>query len=275
MRLNNLIFIAGLGFFMISLFIVGILPWIQGADIKPAPHLTDYNEVEGQGRKIYIREVCWQCHTQFVRPVGGESERYGPVSSINEYVYDKPQLFGTRRIGPDLAREGGKRTDGWHTAHLKDPQALVSASVMPKYTWLTDEEVKALTAYLQKLGTGIGDWRAARAAEAAPVEKEKGVDKAPVAISAELLAKGKQVYQQLCTGCHGPNGDGKGPVAAALTPKPADFTDDEWKHGGSDQEVFNTVTRGVPGTAMPPFGAQLSEGDRRGLVFYVKSFSKK
>jgi cbb3-type cytochrome oxidase cytochrome c subunit len=272
LRLNNVILVAGLGFFMLSFFIMGLLPWIQGAGTKPAPYLTDYNELELEGRRIYIREVCWHCHTQFVRPVGGESERYGPVSRTGEYVFDKPHLFGTRRVGPDLAREGGKRPDGWHVAHLKNPQALVSVSVMPKYTWLTDDEIKALVAYLQKLGTGIGDWRKADIAEAQEEEEQEEVPQA--APSPELIAKGKQIYHRLCIGCHGADGDGKGPVAAVLTPKPADFTDEDWKHGGSPQEVFNTLTKGVPGTAMAPFGAQLSENDRWALVFFVKSFSK-
>ncbi len=273
MKLNNVIFIAGLGFFMLSFLIVGILPWIQGAGIDPAPYLTDYNDAERLGRSIYIREACWHCHSQFVRPVGGESERYGPVSRINEYVYDRPQLFGTRRIGPDLAREGGKRPDGWHMAHLKDPQSLVAVSVMPKYTWLTDEELKAVTAYLQKLGTGIGDWRKTQTAEATekPAAEEEG--KSSLRWTPELLARGKQIFGQLCVGCHGPNGDGKGPVAPALTPKPADFTDDDWIKGGGDRDVFNTITTGIPGTAMAPFGAQMNEQDRWALVFYVKSFS--
>lgn len=91
----------------------------------------------------------------------------------------------------------------------------------------------------------------------------------------ELTARGKKIYEQLCASCHGIAGDGKGPVAAALNPKPRDFTSGEWEHGGSEQEIFDIITKGVAGTAMAPFGAQLSEKDRWGVVYYVKSFSKK
>ncbi len=90
----------------------------------------------------------------------------------------------------------------------------------------------------------------------------------------EMIEKGKSIYATLCVSCHGLNGDGKGPVAAALTPKPADFTDGQWEHGGSPQKIYDTITKGIPGTTMVPFGGQLSEEDRWAVVFYVKSFSK-
>lgn len=131
-----------------------------------------YTEQEKLGREIYISESCSTCHSQFVRPIGGDEKRYGPVSQAGEFAYDKINTLGTRRIGPDLAREGGKRTDEWQYKHLANPQAVTQGSIMPKFVWFFEKDEKgepdvakptvegrALVAYLQRLGTSIGDWK--------------------------------------------------------------------------------------------------------------------
>lgn len=113
------------------------------------------------GRDVYVAEACWHCHSQYVRPVSNEDQRFGPVSTPTEYQNELqlPQLFGTRRVGPDLIRVGGKYDNTWHFDHLKNPPAVVEGSVMPKYTWLFNADGKpnakglALVAYLQWLGT--------------------------------------------------------------------------------------------------------------------------
>jgi cytochrome c oxidase cbb3-type subunit 2 len=97
---------------------------------------SDYSPLERVGRGVYIREGCWYCHSQYVRPVAGEDLRWGPVSEAGEYAFDRPHLFSTRRIGPDLTRVGLKYGDDWHYAHHWDPRLVVPGSIMPSFKWL-------------------------------------------------------------------------------------------------------------------------------------------
>ncbi|MCV2890434.1 cytochrome-c oxidase, cbb3-type subunit II [Ruegeria aquimaris] len=100
--------------------------------------LRPYTPLELAGREIYIREGCYACHSQMVRSLADELDRYGPYSLAAESAYDHPMLWGSKRTGPDLARLGGKYSDDWHVAHLIDPRSVVPASIMPSYPWLTD-----------------------------------------------------------------------------------------------------------------------------------------
>ncbi len=110
------------------------------ASVKP------YTPLELQGRDIYIREGCNACHTQWVRPFRSETERYmGEYSKAGEYVYDHPFLWGSKRTGPDLMREGGKYPDSWHYYHMMDPQTMSPGSIMPKYNWLADQDIDLAT----------------------------------------------------------------------------------------------------------------------------------
>jgi cytochrome c oxidase cbb3-type subunit I/II len=105
------------------------------ASVKP------YTPLELAGRDLYIREGCFNCHSQMVRPLRHETERYGEYSKPGEFVYDHPFLWGSRRIGPDLAREGGKYPDLWHLRHLEDPASITPRSIMPRYRWMVDRTV--------------------------------------------------------------------------------------------------------------------------------------
>ncbi len=126
-----------------------------------APDSTGYAKALKLGRDVYIAEACWHCHSQYVRPVSREKERFGAVSTPTEFQNELqlPQLFGTRRVGPDLSRIAGKYDNIWHLNHLKDPPAVVEGSVMPSYPWLFDKDGEpnakgmALVAYLQWLGS--------------------------------------------------------------------------------------------------------------------------
>lgn len=176
--------------------LVQILPVLNQEDLSTAAANTRvYSAVELTGRDIYIREGCSVCHTQQVRPLIAEVERYGPYSRAGEFVYDRPFLWGSKRTGPDLQRVGGKFSDDWHRIHLIDPRTVVEQSIMPGYPWLanrdaiqagkpstkmsalrrlghpyTDEEIAAadadldglteidaLIVYLQMLGTGLSE----------------------------------------------------------------------------------------------------------------------
>ncbi len=176
--------------------LVQIVPVLNQESLQTAAAETRvYSAVELTGRDIYIREGCSVCHSQQIRPLIAEVERYGAYSRAGEFVYDRPFLWGSKRTGPDLHRVGGKFSDDWHRIHLIDPRAVVSESIMPGYPWLakrdaiqagkaslkmralrrlghpySDEEIAAadadleglmeidaLIAYLQMLGTGLSE----------------------------------------------------------------------------------------------------------------------
>ena len=122
--------------------LVELLPlMVSDETTKPAENIEPYSPLRLAGRDVYVREGCYGCHSQMVRPFRSETERYGPYSTAGESVYDRPFQFGSRRTGPDLARVGGRYSDAWHRLHLEDPRALVPESNMPGYPWLNDNLV--------------------------------------------------------------------------------------------------------------------------------------
>jgi len=198
--------IAGVITFLLGFFLQGVMPIItlrktpvktveemaanppdsfyQLAEDYPAEFRKVYGEPNAQsfakalrtGRDVYVAEACWHCHSQFVRPVSNEDLRFGPVSTAEEYQNDMflPHLFGTRRVGPDLIREAGKRSNDWQMAHLYDPRSVNPWSVMPGYVWFFDadrrpqERALALVAYLQWLGSWVQPAEQQAAAPVAP-----------------------------------------------------------------------------------------------------------
>ena len=176
--------------------LVEIVPlYLSNEVTTPAPGVKPYGALALEGRDIYVREGCYNCHSQMIRPLRAETERYGHYSLAGESVYDHPFQFGSKRTGPDLARVGGRYSDEWHRAHLLNPRDVVPESNMPAYGWLggspidetgtagkmravrrvgvpyTDEEIvaaaeavrgktelDAVIAYLQGLGTASKNW---------------------------------------------------------------------------------------------------------------------
>lgn len=355
--------VAGVGFFFLAVITQGILPLVEPAsrtdkvtavvrndigDLKwMVTQATDYTEQQAHGREIYIREGCWYCHSQFVRPVTGETRRWGPVSQAGEYTFDTPHLFSTRRIGPDLTRVGLKYSDEWHYAHFWDPRMVVPDSIMPRFAGLFDrpeervaivdddqgrrslertplteglfdygsdqeinltpnaegllfvpltaresypvvltpndeytgdsvriaaatQELDDLIAYLQKLGMNRGKWRDVFE----PQRLEASIVSVPR--SEEWIDFGRQVYDQRCAGCHGVEGDGNGLAATFMYKvRPRNFNLGVFKfklvqgplpHDGS---LLRTITRGVRGTAMPPWH-NLPEDERLAVIQYIK-----
>ncbi|MEI2687237.1 MAG: cytochrome-c oxidase, cbb3-type subunit II [Cypionkella sp.] len=106
--------------------------------VETLPDMRVYTPLELAGRNIYIREGCYACHSQMIRTLRDEVERYGPYSLAAESQYDHPMLWGSKRTGPDIARLGGKYSDDWHVAHLINPRDVVPSSIMPAYSWLAD-----------------------------------------------------------------------------------------------------------------------------------------
>ncbi|NNM51866.1 MAG: cytochrome-c oxidase, cbb3-type subunit II [Pseudomonadales bacterium] len=177
--------------------LVEIVPLLFDKDVtQPVEGLMPLNALQLEGRDIYLREGCYLCHSQMIRSLRAETERYGHYSVAGESVYDHPFLWGSERTGPDLARVGGKYSDDWHRAHLHNPRDVVPESIMPAYPWLeknvltgdmtgrkmaalrkvgvpyTDDDIKgaqdavkghteqdAVVAYLQQLGTIIKNTR--------------------------------------------------------------------------------------------------------------------
>ena len=111
--------------------------------IEKVEGVRPYSPLELAGRDIYIREGCYNCHSQMIRPMRDEVERYGHYSLAAESMYDHPFQWGSKRTGPDMARVGGRYSDAWHVDHLKDPQSVVPESIMPKYAFLSDTTIDA------------------------------------------------------------------------------------------------------------------------------------
>lgn len=110
--------------------------------IEEVDGVRPYSPLELQGREVYIREGCYVCHSQMIRPLRDEVERYGQYSLAAESMYDRPFQWGSKRTGPDLARVGGRYSDEWHVDHFRDPRSVVPESVMPKYGFLADREIR-------------------------------------------------------------------------------------------------------------------------------------
>jgi len=177
--------------------LVEIVPlYFQRSTTEPVAGLKPYSPLRLVGRDVYVREGCYNCHSQMIRPFRAETERYGHYSVAGEFVYDHPFQWGSKRTGPDLARVGGRYSDDWHRIHFQNPRDVVPESIMPAYPWLaatpasaadieakmralrrvgvpyTDEEIAgarkelegkteldAMIAYLQGLGTALKDKR--------------------------------------------------------------------------------------------------------------------
>ena len=124
--------------------LVEIVPlFFQKSTTQPVEGLKPYTALQIAGRDIYVREGCYNCHSQMIRPFHAETMRYGHYSLAGEFVYDRPFQWGSKRTGPDLARVGGRYSDEWHRIHLNNPRDLVPESNMPAYPWLEKRTVKA------------------------------------------------------------------------------------------------------------------------------------
>ena len=149
--------------------LVEILPlFFQKSTTEPVAGLTPYSPLRLAGRDVYVREGCYNCHSQMIRPFRAETERYGHYSVAGEFVYDRPFQWGSKRTGPDLARVGGRYSDDWHRAHLNNPRDLVPESNMPAYPWLAKatldpERVVLHLKALKRLGDPYSDEQIANA----------------------------------------------------------------------------------------------------------------
>ena len=272
---------------MIGTTITMIAPfkWINGpgdriAEVKP------YTPLQQEGRDLYMREGCNNCHSQTVRTLASDVERYGyggTYSKSGEFVYDRPHLWGSRRTGPDLAHIGLKYPDpkgAWHRKHMENPQSVVPASNMPAYAFLNvpldttyserkmkllkfpytqgdlddlkgKSEMDAIIAYMRKLGTDI------------PVKKAEAATQAPVArinpfTDLKVVEKeAESLYKQHCASCHGDKREGTlGPSLKGSSK--------------SDADLFKIISQGIEANGMPTFGSSLDEQKIWKLVTLIK-----
>jgi cytochrome c oxidase cbb3-type subunit 2 len=143
--------------------LVEIVPlYFQKSTTQPVAGLKPYEPLRLEGRDIYVREGCYNCHSQMVRPFRAETERYGHYSVAGEFVYDHPFQWGSKRTGPDLARVGGRYSDDWHRIHFNNPRDVVPESIMPAYPWLasaklTGSDIEAKMKALRAVGVPYTD----------------------------------------------------------------------------------------------------------------------
>ena len=288
---------AGLGLFVFSFVVLGLWPnrtiEEQISRTGPAGGLSRSESVV-RGRQVYSREGCMNCHSQIVRFTDDDARRFGPASQAWESGADTPQMWGTRRIGPDLAREGGRKSRDWQLAHLWNPRHIVPDSVMPGYPWLFNgspalpgQEALDVVNYLESLGrdarlaglSGPGplsglvrdearreemfcDCAIPRTAGTAPVWDTT----LAVGESERFAGRGAEVFARDCAGCHGSKGLGDGPAAAVLTPAPRNLATALF----SDRSLSESIWNGVRGSSMPSW-SDLPSGELRGLVVYLKT----
>jgi cytochrome c oxidase cbb3-type subunit 2 len=165
-----------IGWLMILTFVVvsvgglvQIVPlFFQKSTTEAVPGLKPYTALQLTGRDIYVREGCYNCHSQMIRPFRAETERYGHFSVAGEFVYDRPFQWGSKRTGPDLQRVGGRYSDDWHYTHLMNPRDVVPESNMPAYRWLAETpadaaDIQAKMKTLNIVGTGYTEQEIAEA----------------------------------------------------------------------------------------------------------------
>ena len=268
---------AGIVFFVISFVALGVVPALELhkviARTTPPNVPLQLTEQEKRGQQIYARNGCAYCHTEQVRFTPADEWRFGPPTQAWETQDQYPQMWGTRRIGPDLARESGRRSRDWQLVHLYNPRFVVPDSMMPAYTWMFDgsadrptQDARDLVAYLNTLG---------RAAQAAGVA---GRAKMPSPLPAQLLhvnlspndsVEGRAVFAANCAGCHGADGRGQSEGGRALRPVAFNLVD--FRLSGT--ALWQVLQAGVPGTSMPAWN-DLPGDEFQAVAAYVLTLSQ-
>ncbi len=279
--------------FLTIIFVTAILP---ATTFQPEPTVAAYeydkNSSEWRGREIYKREGCVYCHTQFVRY---QDREMGEMVQAGDYVFETPHLLGTERTGPDLSNVGGKYPDAWHWAHHMQPRSVKPGSLMPSFSYLKEDEMRDLIAYLQTLGRerelAARRGRLTRAQSEAGSDADEGAYQKPITWleapqemrdewvriaknvdtdNSAIANSGRGIYMQNCAVCHGVAGRGNGPISSSMIKKPANFTRPFYK-AYKDSLWYWRVKEGVAGTRMPRWGRSLSEQQMAYLVAFLKT----
>ncbi len=273
---------------------------------EPSNIARPLTATEEEGRQIYMSNGCMYCHSQYVRPqdwtsAGGSKALR--VAQAGDYVFQKTVLLGTERTGPDLSQEGGVHPDDWHRAHFKNPRYTSLNSIMPQFSFLSDDEVTKLITYVQSLGQKAADARTnVQKTQKAELitslqgqggSKTAGADvpyaqshldylktlvpptwvntRSAVPTTQRSLLHGKQIYITNCIGCHGSGGAGNGPASEYLEPKPFNFTNAEVQKQHSEGQYYHFLLFGLPGSAMPAWGDYLAVQDIWDVINFVRT----
>ncbi len=272
---------------LVGTIVTMVLPflWVN-TEADRIAEVVPYTPLQQEGRDVYMREGCNNCHTQTVRPLVAEVLRYGDYSKSGEFVFDRPFLWGSKRTGPDLARVGGKYPDAWHYQHMDSARSMVPKSNMPDYVWLRDNpldpemsrrkmavlgfpytqeqmaaledknEMDAIVAYMQKLGSDI-PWRQSARTE---VVGELTNPYSDNDADEQTLAAWRQLFLNNCSACHGNNLEG------GIGPELVGANYD-------DSTLFQIIYDGIPAGGMPDY-ASLGPDRIWQLVNYIKQVDR-
>jgi cytochrome c oxidase cbb3-type subunit I/II len=281
---------GGLAVFSIMTFMVVAMPYMFTYQ-NPGIRSQELTAEQSQGQDLYKSLGCVYCHNQFVRP---QDWAMGYTSQPGDFYYSVPNFLGTERTGPSLGQVGGKMPSEWNVIHHKDPRSVSPSSIMPPFGFLTDTQLRDLSAYVESLGGQDLEPRAFQP----PVPAEyrykanpnislmalvtEGYDPANQAYSgpvdagkqwADLLDEGKSLFNQKCLRCHGGSGNGQGAYARQTLTHPANLHERISNFPPPVENYhFWRISEGVPGTAMPPWGWSLDETTRWMLATYELSF---
>ncbi len=267
----NINYLIAAGFvaliFLTIIYVTAILP---ASTFQPEATKVsfqyDHTSPQWKGREIYRREGCFYCHTQFSRY---QDREMGELVKAGDYVNETPHVLGTERTGPDLSNIGGKYPDTFHWTHHMNPRVVKPGSIMPSFSYLNDQEMSYLVAYLQE----VGKRRKPPAWVSAPQEYRDRFHLVAESVdmnSSAAANAGRGIYMQNCAQCHGIEGRGNGPVSISMQKKPANFTRPFYR-SYDDATWFWRVAEGVPGTRMPRWYKTLGDESMAYVAAYLKT----
>jgi cytochrome c oxidase cbb3-type subunit I/II len=288
--------VGGVGVFLLMVSMVVVAPYMFLLDVQPSPRAHQYTTQEAEGRNLFMTLGCFYCHSQQVRPTDWG---LGNVSQEGDYYYDSPNALGTERTGPDLAQIGGMRPTIWHHIHDRDPRSVSPGSLMPNFGFLTDEQIDALTAYIQNLGqenlqvdTSItgGDSFHPEVPESylnasnqfgllymqalSLYDPENDAYNGTASFGDQwgaIYDIAKADYTKMCLACHGCSGNAQGPYARHVVTQPANLHERIATFPGDNYHIWR-ISEGVPGTAMPAWHLTLNDTEIRMIAIYEMSF---
>ncbi len=283
-----IIVFGGMTVFLLTTFMVVAMPYMFATQ-APTWRAQELSAQQLQGQQLYKSLGCFYCHNQFVRP---QDWAMGYTSQAGDFYYSTPNFLGTERTGPSLGQIGGKRPTAWHIMHHTDPRLVSPSSIMPPFGFLSQQDLEALAAYVQNLGSENLDPESfmtpvpyeyrdevnphiplmteVSAGYNADTQEYTGAAQAGQDW-ATLFDDGKALFIQKCLSCHGCSGNGQGPYARQTLARPANLNERISLFPGEDFHYWR-IHEGVPGTAMPPWGWSLDDNTIWQIATYELSY---
>ncbi len=269
------------GAIAIFLAVVTVVVFVPAFVWKPPRTVVAhaYTPQENHGRELFYKNGCPYCHSQYVR--NDDTGDGNIISAGGDYVFDNPMTLGSERTGPDLAYIGRKRSEAWDIAHYKEPRHMSPLSIMPSFKFLSNQDLKDLTAYIFNLGNRVAmermiippivyKYKSSPLPDPTFVLDESDTSRQGWdAWNAAGLQEGKQIFVDRCQTCHGCTGNGQGTYAGTLVVTPADFKEQPIRSMPDDQWFWH-VSEGVQGSVMPTWKTTLSSSQRWHVIRYVQ-----